>query len=67
MKDIFEIKNRQYNLRRYVNMQRRNVNTILYGTETIPFLGAQIWNLTTKNVQCLKSFNKFRKIIENGL
>ena len=67
MKDVFEIKNHQCNFRTYVNLQRRNVNTVLYSTETIAFLGAQIWNLTTINVQCLKSFNKFRKIIENGL
>ena len=42
MKDVFEIKNHQYNFQRYLNLQRRNVNTVLYGTETIAFLGAQI-------------------------
>ena len=45
MKDIFEIKNHQYNFGRDVRLQRRNVNTVLYGTETTVSLEAQIWNL----------------------
>ena len=57
------MKNHQYNYRRDVRPQRRNVNTALYGTETIAFLRAQIRNLVPKNLKCSKSFNKFRKSI----
>ena len=32
MKDVFQIKNHQYNFRKDVRLQRRNVNTVLYGT-----------------------------------
>ena len=63
MKDVFKIKNRQYNFWRDVSLLRRNVNTFLYGTETITSLGAQIWNLVSKNVKCSTSFNKFKKDI----
>ena len=42
MKDLSEIKNHQYDFRRDVCLQRRNVNTILYGTDAIASLGVQI-------------------------
>ena len=42
MKDVFDIKNYQYNFRRDMRPQRTNVNTVLYGTQTIAFLSAQI-------------------------
>ena len=32
MKDAFKIKNHQYDFRRYVRLQRRNLNTVLYGS-----------------------------------
>ena len=42
MYDIFEIKNHQHNLLRNVCLQSRNVNTVLYDTETTVSLAAQI-------------------------
>ena len=48
MNDEFEIKNHQYNFQRDVRLQRRNVYTVLYGTETIASLGVQIRNLVSK-------------------
>ena len=57
MNDEFEVKNHQYNFQRDVRLQRRNVNTVLYGTETIASLGAQIWKLVPENLKCWKSFN----------
>ena len=63
MKDVFKIKNHQYNFRRAVCLQRRNVNIALYGTERISFLGAQIGNLVTTNLKCSKSLNEFKKNI----
>ena len=64
MKDVFEIKNYQYNFRRDVCVQRRNVNTVLHVTETIGSLGALIWNLVTKNLKCSKSCKEFKKNIQ---
>ena len=67
MNDEFEIKNHQYNFQRDVRLQRRNVNTVLYGTETIASLGVQIRNLVSKiwNVQNL--LTNLSKIFENGV
>ena len=42
MKDLFEIKNHHYNFRRDVCLQRRHVNTVMYGIETIVSLGTKI-------------------------
>ena len=68
MKDVFEIKNHPYNFQRDVTLQRRNVNTALYGTEKIASLGAHIWNLVPTILKCSKSFNEFKKkIFQNEL
>ena len=66
MKDLSEIKNHQYDFRRDVCLQRRNVNTILYGTEAIASLRVQIWNLVSVNLKCLHLLKNLRKIFENG-
>ena len=50
MKDVFEIKNHQYNFWRHVCLQHRNLNTVMYATESIAFLGAEIWNLVPKKI-----------------
>ena len=56
MKDVFEIKNHQYNFRRDVPLRRTNVSTVLYGAETIAYLGAQIWNLVPNIFEMFKIF-----------
>ena len=63
MKYVFEIKNHHYDFRRDMHLQRGNVNTVLYGTEIIASLGAQIWNLVPRNLRCSKSVNVFKKNI----
>ena len=63
IKDVFEIKNHQYNFRRNVRLQRRTVNTVMYGTKTVASLRARIWNLVPKYLNCLKSLNEFKKNI----
>ena len=40
MKDIFDIKNQQYDLRRDMHLQCRNANTVLYDTEAVGTLAS---------------------------
>ena len=40
MKDVFKFKNYQYNFRRDLRLQCRNVNTVFYSTETVNSLRA---------------------------
>ena len=63
MKDVFEIKDNQYDFRKDLRLQSRYVNTGLHGTETIISLRTQIWNLVTKTSKYSKSFSKFKKNI----
>ena len=64
MKDVFKIKNHQYNFPKDVCLQRRNVNTFLHVTETkIASLRAQILNLLSKNLKYSKSFKDSNKNI----
>ena len=46
-----------------MRLQRRNVNTVSYGTETIASLGAQISNLVPKHLKCSKCSNELKKNI----
>ena len=45
MEDVFKLKNLTYNFRNAETLNRRNVNSVKYGTETIPSLGAKIWKI----------------------
>ena len=63
VKDVLEIKNHQYKFQRDACLQCRNVNTVLYGTETSAPLGSRIWNIVPRNLKCSISFNKFKKNI----
>ena len=46
-----------------MRLQRRNVSTILYGTETIVSLGAQIANFEPKNLSYSKFSGELKKNI----
>ena len=43
MKDVFKVKDVNYNFRSDVNFTSYNVRSVHYGTETISFLGPRIW------------------------
>ena len=43
----------------------RNVNTMLYGTETIFFLGPKIWSIIPTDMKNATSFFEFKRKIRN--
>ena len=43
--------------------EEMNVSTVLYDTEAISSLRAQVLNLLPKNLKCSKSFSEFKKNI----
>ena len=63
MKGLFQVKNSQYNLRNNTSIQRRNIKTTLYGSETLINLAPQIWNLVPKEIQNCTSLPNFKKKI----
>ena len=65
MNNVFEIKEKSYNLRYNCDFTRRNVKTVKYGSESLSFLGPQIWNLVPKEIRNLQSLENFKKSIKS--
>ena len=51
MCELFNKANVPYNLRQDVNFQSYNVKTVLYGIQTLPYLGPKIWNLVPFDIR----------------
>ena len=50
MCELFNEANVPYNLRKDVHFRSYNVKTVLYGTETLSYLGPKIWNLVPSDI-----------------
>ena len=48
---LFNETNVPYNLRQNVDFRSNNVKTVLYGTETLSYLGPKIWNLVPSDIR----------------
>ena len=55
-----------YNLRQDVSFRSYNVKTVLYGTETLSYLGPKIWNLVPSDIRDCATEPIFRQKIKNG-
>ena len=68
MSDIFSLsENSSYNLRSGVTVNRQNVRTSKFGSETISTIGAILWNdlpAELKNAESLKIFKQKIKTLE---
>ena len=63
LNDIFVPVSRPYNFRRNDTLQRRRVNYIRHGTESISFLGPKTWDLVPSDIKLSQSLSIFdRKI-----
>ena len=52
--ELFNEANVLYNLRQDVSFRSYNVKTVLYGTETLSYLGLKIWNFVPSDTRdCL--------------
>ena len=65
MEDVFKFKNLAYNFRNVGNLNRNNVNSVKYGTETITSLGAKIWKILSNDYKELISLSTFKSKIKN--
>ena len=65
MKKIFRIRDENgYNLRHQNTFNRPMVNSVYNGTETVRFLGPEIWELIPTEIKELVSLNGFKKAIQ---
>ena len=64
MCELFNEANVQYNLRQDVSFRSYNVKTVLYGTETLSYLGPKIWNLIPSGIRDCATEPIFRQKIK---
>ena len=64
--DVFQFgKNSAYELRSGNHLQRTNIQTVHFGSESIKTLGAKIWDLIPAEIKASKSLMIFKKKIKN--
>ena len=65
MEDVFNFKNLAYNFRNAETLNRSNVSSAKYGTDTITSLGAKIWKILPNYYKELTSLLMFKSKIRN--
>ena len=62
MNDVFQFgKNSAYELRSSNHLQRTNIQTVLFGSESIKKLGAKLWDLIPGEIKASKFLIIFKK------
>ena len=64
MEDVFKFKNLTYNFQNAETLNRSNVNSVKYRTETITSLGAKIWKILPNDYKELTSLSAFKSKIK---
>ena len=64
--EIFPPTNIAYNLRNTGDFKRTKVNTVLWGSETIRYIGPIIWDLLPLNIQTTPTQKSFISKVKNG-
>ena len=64
MEGVFKFKNLAYNFRNEETLNRSNVNSVKYGTETITSLSAKIWKILPNHYKELTSISTFKSKIK---
>ena len=68
MNEIFTfVVNNTYNLRSGMHINRVNVHSTQYGTESIGYLGAKIWDAVPVRMKDLKTLSTFKNQIKNWI
>ena len=64
LNDIFVPVSRPYNFRWNDTLQRRRVNSVRHGTESVSFLGPKIWDLVPSDIKLSQSLSIFKRKIK---
>ena len=64
MKELFVVKNNNYNLRDCDNVIQPFLNTVKYGKKSFSYFGAHIWNLLPVTIKKAVSLNMFKNMIK---
>ena len=60
MKELFAPKMSSYDLRNNDSFQRRSVNSVWHGTESVSYLGPKVWDLVPNEIKESESLNGFK-------
>ena len=63
MNNIFKKRNVTYNFRKNSTFETRNINSVYYGSQTISFLGPEVWELLPSNIKDSENLNIFKSNI----
>ena len=64
LNDIFVPVSHPYNFRRNDTLQRRRMNSVRHGTESVSFLGPKIWDLVPSDIKLSQSLSIFKRKIK---
>ena len=65
LNEVFVERNCNYNLRGNNFLNRRRVNSVRYGTESVSFLAPKIWDILPKEIKNSETLNAFKSKIKN--
>ena len=67
LNEVFVERNCNYNLRGNNFLNRRRVNSVRYGTESVSFLAPKIWDILPKEIKNSETLNAFKLKIKNWI
>ena len=62
VRQLFQSRNNDYNLRQFSQFGLPNVRSVFCGTESIPFLASKIWNIVRNEFTKEISLHAFKKL-----
>ena len=65
-RELFQLRNNDYNLRQFSQFDLPNVRSFFGGTESISFRSPKIWNNAPTEFKKRTSLDAFKKLIKNG-
>ena len=63
VRQLFQSRNNDYNLRQFSQFELPNVSSVFRGTESISFLGSKIWNIVPNEFKKKTSLHAFKQLI----
>ena len=67
LRETFVSKASWYNLRRNDTFEKRQVDSVYHGTESLLFLGPKIWDLVPVELKQSESLDSFKSKIKNWM
>ena len=65
MKDTFHFRQKLYNLRNHLTLQRQRNRTMYFGTESLSSFGPRMWEIDPCEIKNAKSLDIFKEKIKN--